>query len=201
MILTLVWLSRVQRPLVASQCFIFCESAKSIRNFLLSFLPSANTKRQNSALVVAMPFAGIDAENAANHPDIEKQWAVRAFEHAETFLNLIKKIDGKNLRLTKIDDDLYKDFREKFPNVNVRDIDELSDFKSARAKENWREFIQRYESKVEDYNFGTIVRLHALDDLDEANSMFVTRVQFLAVEIARNKEGLNSQFYAKINAS
>ena len=44
---------------------------------------------------------GITAENAENLADIEKQWAVKAFEHAETYFKLLQKIPPRTLKLTR----------------------------------------------------------------------------------------------------
>ena len=44
---------------------------------------------------------------------------------------------------------------------------------------------------MQDYNFGTLVRPHSESDYGPNNSFFVTRFEFLCIEIARNKEGLN----------
>lgn len=54
-----------------------------------------------------------------------------------------------------------------------------------------------YENKVQDYNFGTLLRIDHTKDYTEENTMFVTRMQFYAVEIARNREGLNKQISGK----
>lgn len=44
---------------------------------------------------------------------------------------------------------------------------------------------------VADYNFGTLIRSNASEDYTERNTMFITRIQFYAIEIARNRLGLN----------
>ena len=44
---------------------------------------------------------------------------------------------------------------------------------------------------VEDFNFATLLRLDCTSDYSEANTILVTRAQFVAIEIARNREGLN----------
>lgn len=44
---------------------------------------------------------------------------------------------------------------------------------------------------MENYNFGTLIRKNAHDDYNEKNSFIVIRIQFYAIELARNKEGLN----------
>ncbi|KAI9208059.1 putative polysaccharide biosynthesis protein [Polychytrium aggregatum] len=139
-----------------------------------------------------MSIAGVTAENAVNHEDIEKQWAVKAFHHAETFFKLISAVDASRLRLTKIDDELHADFLTMFPSINLASIDEMADFKSEKAKAAWRDFIKKYESRVEDFNFGTLLRVRAAEDYGPDNAFFVTRIQFFAIEIARNRAGLNS---------
>ncbi|KAG0057375.1 hypothetical protein BGZ83_010834 [Gryganskiella cystojenkinii] len=127
--------------------------------------------------------------------EIEKQWAVKAMHHAETYFNLLEAIDGSKLKLTKIDDEIFADYLLTFgPEVPRIDIlDEEKDFKSPAMKEKWRNFINRYDGgKVADYNFGSLLRIDASQDYTQENTMFVTRMQFLTIEIARNKAGLNS---------
>ncbi|KAJ1678647.1 hypothetical protein EV182_003618, partial [Spiromyces aspiralis] len=115
--------------------------------------------------------ASLNPEDLGNNPDIEKQWAVTAMHHAETYYNLLTAVDGKNLKLTKIDDELYEAFKEKFPEINVADLDE-EDFKSPGAKAKWRPFINNYENKVKDFNFGTLLRKKPAGEYTEDNTMF-----------------------------
>jgi hypothetical protein len=56
----------------------------------------------------------------------------------------------------------------------------------------------RYETKVQDFNFGTLLRNRAMEDYAENNAFFVTRLQFYAIEITRNRFGLNSIHYAQL---
>jgi hypothetical protein len=44
---------------------------------------------------------------------------------------------------------------------------------------------------VADYNFGTLIRTNSMEDYTEKNTMFITRIQFYAIEICRNRLGLN----------
>ncbi|KAI9354782.1 hypothetical protein DFJ73DRAFT_826381 [Zopfochytrium polystomum] len=136
--------------------------------------------------------SGISAESTENHPDIEAQWAVKALHHAETYFKLISNIDASRLKLTKIDDEIYADFRKHFSDLAVDSVREVEDFKTEKAKAKWRTWITKYENKVADYNFGTLLRNRAAEDYGPENSFFVTRMQFYAVEIARNKENHNS---------
>ncbi|KAI8879058.1 DUF757-domain-containing protein [Backusella circina FSU 941] len=128
--------------------------------------------------------------------DIEKQWAVKAMHHAETYFNLISAIDPSRLRLTNIDDEIYKDFEESFPEINVEHLDE-NDFKTPQAKEKWRNWINKYEKRVNEFNFGSLLRIDCREDYTEQNTMFGIRMQFYAIEITRNKKGLNDSLRKK----
>eukprot|EP00735_Rhodelphis_limneticus_P000581 TRINITY_DN11035_c0_g1::TRINITY_DN11035_c0_g1_i1::g.18155::m.18155 TRINITY_DN11035_c0_g1::TRINITY_DN11035_c0_g1_i1::g.18155 ORF type:complete len:160 (+),score=26.48,sp/Q9D0B6/PBDC1_MOUSE/52.76/1e-45,Polysacc_synt_4/PF04669.8/1.7e-20,Aromatic_hydrox/PF11723.3/0.083 TRINITY_DN11035_c0_g1_i1:49-528(+) len=124
--------------------------------------------------------------------DIEHAWAVRAFKHADTYWNLLTRIDPMKLKLTKLDDDLYADFRKEFPDFRVQKITE-DDLKAEESKNTWRPFLMKYEKEVQDYNMLTLLRLDASMPYSETNTTVVPRVQFYAIEIARNREGFNSK--------
>ncbi|CAO3637452.1 unnamed protein product [Cunninghamella blakesleeana] len=136
------------------------------------------------------------AEDLEQLEDIEKQWAVKAMHHAETYFKLISAIDGKKLRLTNIDDEIYKDFEETFPEINVQHLDE-EQFKTPEGKEKWRKWVNKYEKRVSEFNFGTLIRIDSRDDYTEQNTMFGVRMQFYAIEIARNRKGLNDDVRKK----
>ncbi|KAJ1967057.1 hypothetical protein IWQ62_002092 [Dispira parvispora] len=126
--------------------------------------------------------------------EIEKQWAVKAMHHAETYYNLLECVECTKLPLTRIDDELYADFKDNFPHINVEKLDEEW-FKTPEAKEKWRNFITKYEKKVNDYNFGSLLRKDYRLGYTEENTMFAMRTQFYCIEIARNKLGLNKIVY------
>ncbi|AAS53245.1 AFL129Wp [Eremothecium gossypii ATCC 10895] len=135
-----------------------------------------------------------NAETADNLEDIEKQFAVVAVEQAETYWGLISKVPGSKLRLTKYDDEIYETFMEHFP--EYRDIERVARFqeeelKTKEAKERWRKFIGLFEKKIDDFNFGTLLRTDARQEYGQFTTCFVVRLQFYAFEIARNKHGLN----------
>lgn len=44
---------------------------------------------------------GITAENVQNMNEIEKQWAVKALEHAETYYKLLCEVQPFTLHLTR----------------------------------------------------------------------------------------------------
>ncbi|KAL5514721.1 hypothetical protein ACEPAG_2037 [Sanghuangporus baumii] len=137
-----------------------------------------------------------DPNNAQNLVEIEKQFAVRAVEHAQIYWNLLEKVQPKELRLTRIDDEIFEDLSNRFPELvkepyeGIVKLDE-DWMKSPDGKKRWREFIESYKDKVKDYNFGSLIRTDCRDEYGETNTIFVTRMQFCAIEIARNRLGLN----------
>jgi hypothetical protein len=70
-----------------------------------------------------------------------------------------------------IDAEILKDFEENFPEINIEYLDE-NDFKTPAAKEKWRLFINKYEKRVNEYNFGSLIRIDCRDGYTEQNTMF-----------------------------
>lgn len=95
---------------------------------------------------------------------------------------------------------------QEFPDFSVEKVN-LELLKSEAAKAKWRPWMNKYEKRVQDFNFGTLLRLDASEDYTEENSIFgklvllstrrdlsylvATRIQFLAIEITRNRLQLN----------
>jgi hypothetical protein len=46
------------------------------------------------------------------------------------------------------------------------------DMKSAKGKERWREFMMRYEKKIDMYNFGTILRISPKTEYEQDTTIF-----------------------------
>ncbi|XP_056146994.1 protein PBDC1 [Lampris incognitus] len=136
----------------------------------------------------------LPAEAYGNDAQLEVMWAMKAYNHAEVYFNLISSVDPKFLKLTNVDDKIYSSFRETFRDLNIKLLNP-EDLKSAEAKEKWRSFCNQFDGVIEDFNFGTLLRLDCENDYTEANTIFATRIQFFAVEIARNREGFNSVIY------
>lgn len=138
--------------------------------------------------------SNFNAETAENNEDIEKQFAVRAVQQAETYWGLLEKIPGSRLKLTKYDNEILDELFKHFPEFEspdyVKNIDEES-LKNAIAKERWRKYLKLFEGKVEDYNFGTLVRTSSDDFYTQEGTIFVLRLQFYCIELCRNKYGLN----------
>ncbi|OBA22992.1 DUF757-domain-containing protein [Metschnikowia bicuspidata var. bicuspidata NRRL YB-4993] len=134
-----------------------------------------------------------NAETADNLEDIEKQFAVKAVVQAETYWGLISKVKASALKLTQHDDDIFEALMEDFPEfkekANVAQISE-NEMKSPQGKTRWRNFCEKFK-EIDDYNFGTLLRTKASDEYSQENTIFAVRIQFYAIEIARNRYGLN----------
>lgn len=108
-------------------------------------------------------------------------------------LQLLTSVPPSQLKLTPYDNQIYETFRQDFPNLQVNRLsDEI--LKSATEKLKWRQFAEKF-SKLEDYSYGTLMRADASKEFSPDNSIFVFRVQFLAIEIARNREGCNDEVH------
>ncbi|XP_061449219.1 protein PBDC1-like [Rhineura floridana] len=165
--------------------------------------PSACFSPQGASEAAAAHALSLPAEAFGNDPRVETMWAMKAFQHAEVYFNLISSVDPKFLTLTKADDQIYTEFRKNFNHLKI-DVLDSEDLKSGPAKEKWRPFCLQFDGIVEDFNYGTLLRLDCSKGYTEENTVFATRIQFFAIEIARNREGYNSVVYdsaKKVNSA
>ncbi|VVC36924.1 Polysaccharide biosynthesis domain,Yst0336-like domain [Cinara cedri] len=142
-----------------------------------------------SELAVGASLLSRPGNEFGNDEKVEMLWAIKAFEHAEIYFNLICSVDPKLLKLTPHDDKIYNEFRRLFPDLQLDILDE-NDVKSDVSKIKWRRFSDLYKN-MENYNVGTLIRKDIRGGYDDANSFIVVRIQFYAIELARNREGLN----------
>ncbi len=75
---------------------------------------------------------------------------------------------------------LQKDFPEFDPAVRI-DEDEM---KSKTGKERWRKFLMVYEKKVDDYNFGTMLRAGADHEYSEKETIFGKKIDGRVMNVA-----------------
>ncbi|XP_019369866.1 PREDICTED: protein PBDC1 [Gavialis gangeticus] len=161
----------------------------------LGALPTVSCSSQGPGGAAAAARAlSLPAEAYGNDPGVEMMWAMKAAQHAEVYFNLISSVDPTFLKLTKVDEEIYTAFRERFRHLRI-DVLEPEELKSEPAKEKWRPFCMQFEGVVEDFNYGTLLRLDCSKDYTEENTIFATRIQFFAIEIARNREGYNNVIY------
>jgi len=132
------------------------------------------------------------AENLGNDPSLELMWAIKAYEHAETYFNILLSVDTTILQLSPVDNEIYKQFRAEFPHFAVDVLDEAN-MKSAEQKMKWRLFCNKFDNWVDDWNMGTLLRIDSSKDISDSNTTLVPRIQFLAIEVARNREGCNAK--------
>merc|ERR1712226_268157 len=104
-------------------------------------------------------------------------------------MKLMKFVDPATVKLSKFDDYIYRLYMRYFKNINIEVLKE--DLKTEVAKTRWRPFCEHFKGALTDYNFGTLLRMDCKDDYSGDNCILVTRIQFLAIEIARNRKGLN----------
>ncbi|WBW72796.1 DUF757 family protein, PBDC1-like protein [Schizosaccharomyces osmophilus] len=136
----------------------------------------------------------IDAEQAVN----AEEFAVKAVEQAQIYWSLLGMRKGSELRLTKYDDEIFEDLKKTFPEFeNPKTVEFVNEeeMKSPKGKAAWRPFMMRYQKKIDDYNFGTLLRVRNTDEYGQDTTIFVPRMQFFAFEIARNKYGMNDWVY------
>lgn len=91
-----------------------------------------------------------------------------------TYWSILEKVKGSQLRLTKMDDDIYEDFKANFPEFDPAATIDEDAMKSKVGKEKWRNWMNQYEKKINDYNFGTIIRSNPKFEYDKDTTIFGT---------------------------
>ncbi|EEA21870.1 DUF757 domain protein [Talaromyces marneffei ATCC 18224] len=114
-----------------------------------------------------------------------------------TYWSILEKVPGSKLRLTKMDDEILEHFKREFPDFDPAATINEDDMKSKAGKEKWRNFMKEYEKTISDYNFGTMLRSNPKAEYDQESTIFAMRMQFYAIEIARNRAGLNDWIYER----
>lgn len=76
----------------------------------------------------------------------------------ETYWKILERVKGSELRLTKLDDEIYEHLKKDFPEFDPAETIDEDKMKSAEGKKRWRDFMMTYEKTVDDYNFGTMLR-------------------------------------------
>ena len=113
-------------------------------------------------------------------------------------MKLLQSIKDKSkLKLTQHDNDIYAHFRTTFPSLDITNLTEHV-LKNDNAKFKWRTFCNEYattkNNQVQDFNFACLLRLNVQGDYDDSDNVtIVPKIQFLAIEIARNREGRNNK--------
>ncbi|KAI6178391.1 Vacuolar protein sorting-associated protein 51-like protein [Aphelenchoides besseyi] len=125
-----------------------------------------------------------------NDPSVEIQWAISSTNKAKIHTNLLLNSNTRQLKLCKDDDRIAELFRSTFPDLQIKEIT-VDDLKGSNL-EKWRGFCMSLND-VKDFNFGALLRLRADRSYTDENTVVVPYVIFLAIEIARNREGVNEE--------
>lgn len=89
-----------------------------------------------------------------------------------TYWAILEKVKGSQLRLTKMDDEIYESFMKEFPDFDPAATIDEDAMKSKAGKEKWRNWVNLFEKKIDDFNFGTIVRNRADVEYDQDTTIF-----------------------------
>ena len=89
-----------------------------------------------------------------------------------TYWSILEKMKGSKLRLTKMDDEILEHLHKEFPDFDPKETIDENKMKSKEGKERWRNFMMAYEKKVEDYNFGTMLRTNPKFEYGEKETIF-----------------------------
>lgn len=89
-----------------------------------------------------------------------------------TYWGILEKMRGSQLRLTKMDDEIHDHFKKEFPEFDPAATIDEDGMKSKQGKERWRKFINEYEKKVDDFNFGTMLRANPKWEYGEKETIF-----------------------------
>lgn len=113
----------------------------------------------------------------------------------QTYWSILEKVRGSTLRLTKMDDEIFDHFKKDFPEFDPAETIDEEKMKSKEGKERWRNFMNHYEKKIDDFNYGTMLRSNPKFEYGQKETIFAMRMQFYAIEIARNRAGLNDWIF------
>ena len=90
----------------------------------------------------------------------------------ETYWAILEKVKGSALRLTKLDNEIYEHLMRDFPEFDPAETIDEDKMKSKEGKKRWREFMMAYEKRVDDYNFGTMLRSSPKEMYDQHTTIF-----------------------------
>lgn len=116
----------------------------------------------------------------------------RTVKEAEVHFRMVTAIPPSKMKLTQQDPEIYEQFRKLFPTFNVERINE----KNLKNHESWKQLSSYFEGKVKDVERSCLLRKDATREFGNQNMTLVTRIQFLAIEIARNKEEVNDTIFS-----
>lgn len=76
------------------------------------------------------------------------------------------------MHLTKIDDEIYDNMKKELPDFDPATPINEDEMKSKEGKERWRDFVMQYKGRIDDFDFGTMLRADPKDEYTEKNTIF-----------------------------
>ena len=92
-----------------------------------------------------------------------------------TYWSILEKMRGSQLRLTRLDDEIFAHLQQDFPEFDPAETIDEDKMKSKEGKERWRKFMMTYEKTVADYSFGTIMRTNPKFEYGQKETIFGRR--------------------------
>lgn len=120
-------------------------------------MATAKTAQQSGAAQPQQP-----QQQQQSLPGLDKNMAVRCVEHAQTYWEILEALPSTKVHLTRVDDDLYHDFCQAFPEFVVPQQEEESgsstpvdpvtkiteqQVKSAELQPRWHTLATQYQDK------------------------------------------------------
>ncbi|CBY42817.1 unnamed protein product [Oikopleura dioica] len=123
----------------------------------------------------------------------DADWLPKAFSQAQIHIKLLLAVGPDELKFSPLDEAIYQSFRREFPIFEVGLVeDDLHEaMQTGNASKQWIDWVLEWKDKVKDWDQGSLLRKDPNQDYISGNTTFCIRIQFLAIEIARNKEKFN----------
>jgi len=71
-----------------------------------------------------------------------------------------------------MDDEIYESFKKEFPDFDPAEAIDENEMKSKTGKEKWRKWMNQYDGKINDFNFGTMLRSTPKSEYDQDTTIF-----------------------------
>ena len=90
----------------------------------------------------------------------------------EIYWKILERKRGSELRLTRIDDEILEHFKKDFPDFDPSATINEDEMKNKAGKERWRTFVNAYDKRIEDFNFGAMLRANPKFEYGEKETIF-----------------------------
>ncbi|CAG5105128.1 Oidioi.mRNA.OKI2018_I69.chr1.g1859.t1.cds [Oikopleura dioica] len=105
------------------------------------------------------------------------EWLPKAFQQAQVHMKLLLSLGPSKIKFSPLDEKIYESFRNAFPDFD----------------DKWINWMDQFKNDIKAFDSKSLLRKNPEGDYSSQNTTFCLRAQFLAIEIARNKEGLNQK--------